>query len=82
MKYETAAGTQPVNKLTGNCRVAKLITECGMTYDVKPSTHIFFQMFLLWKSSGKDRWGREEGAGSESSSAENKQDKNRVSLFN
>lgn len=41
------------------------------TYEVKPSTHRFFQMFLLWKSSGKDRWGREEGAGSESSSAGN-----------
>lgn len=43
-----------------------------MTYEVKPSTHMFFQMFLLWKSSGKDRWGFEEGAGSESSSAEEK----------
>ena len=43
-----------------------------MTYEVKPSTHMFFQMFLLWKSSGKDRWGREEGVGSESSSAAHK----------
>lgn len=33
----------------------------GATYEVKPSTQMFFQMFLLWKSSRKDRWGREEG---------------------
>lgn len=48
------------------------MSKYGMTYEVKPSTHMFFQMFLLWKSSGKDRRGREEGAGSESSSATNK----------
>ncbi len=29
-----------------------------MTYDVNPSTHRFFQMFLLCSSSEKDRWGR------------------------
>lgn len=51
-----------------------------MTYEVKPSTHMFFQMFLLWKSSGKDKWGREEGAGSESSSADTGQDKQGFSL--
>lgn len=48
------------------------------THEVKPSTHRFFQMFLLWTSSGKDRWGREEGAGSESSSAGNKRDENKL----
>lgn len=56
--------------------------ECGMTYEVKPSTHMFFQMFLLWKSSGKDRWGREEGAGSESSSGADKQGQSRFSHIN
>lgn len=51
-----------------------------MTYEVKPSTHMFFQMFLLWKSSGKDRCGREEGGGSESSSVDTEQDKQGFSL--
>lgn len=58
------------------------IKESGVTYEVKPSTHMFFQMFLLWKSSGKDRWGREEGAGSESSSAESKQGQKQALCLN
>lgn len=56
------------------------VKSVGVTYEVKPSTHMFFQMFLLWKSSGKDRWGLEEGADSDSSSAAGKQGQNR--LFN
>lgn len=45
----------------------------GSTHEVKPSTHTFFQMFLLWKSSWKDRWGLAAGAGSASSSAAGEQ---------
>lgn len=37
-------------------------------HEVNPSTHRFFQMFLLRRSSGKDRWGRPEGGASDSSS--------------
>jgi len=70
MKYETGAATGSI-----------VCQESGMTYEVKPSTHMFFQMFVLWTSSGKDRWGREEGAGSESSSAAGKQDKTGFLMF-
>jgi len=47
----------PVNKSAAQTKVetAEVLNychECGMTYEVKPSTHMFFQMFLLWKSSG------------------------------
>lgn len=41
----------------------------ALTHEMKPSTHMFFQMFLLWKSSWKDKWGLEVGANSDSSSA-------------
>lgn len=45
----------------------------GLTHEVKPSTDTFFQMFLLWKSSWKDKWGLEAGANSDSSSAAGEQ---------
>lgn len=81
MKYDT---TEKPGWQTGRSanrkgnKTAALLNEsrgCGMTYEVKPSTHMFFQMFLLLKSSGKDSWGCEERAGSESSSAASKRDK-------
>lgn len=51
----------------------KTLKAQASTYEVKPSTHMFFQMFLLFKNSSKKRQWLEEGASSEFSSANSKQ---------
>lgn len=45
-----------------------LLPDSGMTYEVKPNTQMFFQMFLLCRSSWKDKWGRVEEGVSDSNS--------------
>lgn len=52
----------------------------ALTHEMKPSTHMFFQMFLLWRSSWRDKWGLEVGADSDSSSAAGGQGQDSLSV--